>query len=458
MSAQHRTVGHWARSGLLILILLSLIGILPAVAGRGDAAASVQESAGEARFSELSAVPDFPTTITFRLAVESPEELVRAELLFAPRWVDTLNLIEAEIDPGDQLTVDFPLDMYQSYFPPGLDLLYRWRVTDAAGRETVSEEQVVLWNDTRFDWQELSTDQVSVFYYSSNQAFNQQILQSAQATIDEVQTDLGVERSRPIRLWIYNTREDFFGAQQPNSEAWFVGASYYGLYLILSVIPDGNEFELGRIVPHEVSHQVLYQAGENPFNLPARWFDEGIAVRNQITDKEGHEAVLQAGVEDGRLIPLIGLHRQFPFDDSYSLAYAQSLFVVEFIVAEWGESALAEIIDAYKDGISHDEAFRRGIGLTVQELDNRWRSTLGYDGDRPLDDGTGGPIGATSGGFGSGDPIAALVLGIALALTLTGAVIIRRSGSRPSRQRRSISISISSTTPSAGVIDRGILQ
>ena len=378
---------------------LVLLGTLAAglVVIRPPAAAQ-EASSGTATFGELSAAPAFPTTIDFQMSVDSEAEIGRAELLFAPRWEKTQNLIEAEISPGQHVDVSLPLDMYQNFFPAGLDLLYRWRVTDAEGHQTLSDEQTVLWVDTRFPWQEIETEQVSVYFYTGNEAFNRRILGSAQGTLDELQSRFGVERSRPIRIWVYDSYDDFSGATEPNSEPWFVGASYPGRYLIQAVIPTDNDSEIGRIIPHEVTHQLVYQATENPFLLPARWFDEGLATYHQDTPTPGLQETLAEAVQESRLIPLAALSREFPFDSTYHLAYAESVSVIEFIIARWGEAAIGDVIAAYRDGVSHDDAFQRGLGVTVGELEQLWKQSLGYAGDRPPDDGTGGGV-ATIDGF-----------------------------------------------------------
>jgi hypothetical protein len=194
------------------------LALLLISAGPTVALPSAQEAtAGDARFGDLGATPNFPATIAFRLTATSSEEIVRAELLFAPRWVEMINLIEATVTPGRELDVTFPLDMYQNYYPPGLDIVYRWRLTDAAGRSSLSDEHAVLWADTRFTWTEIATEQVSVYFYTGNEAFNRQILESAQRTIDSLQTEFGVERSRPIRIWVYDSTEEFSGSLEPNS-------------------------------------------------------------------------------------------------------------------------------------------------------------------------------------------------------------------------------------------------
>ena len=360
-------------------------------------------------FGELTASPSFPEEIVFSVSAQATEEFDRVELLFNAVGEESLRLITAETEQGSEISLDFGLNMYQNYYPPGLDLEYRWRVTSSSGEVSESETQIVSWYDTRYEWTSVSSEQVTLYTYDTNDNFAGEILDSAQGTIDELQTEFGVERSLPLRIWIYDSQDDLGGATQPNSEPWIAGVSYPGRYLILAAVPDGNSQELRRVIPHEVSHQVLFQATENPFNLPATWLDEGLATYNQDVGTGGYVALVEQAVDDGELMPISTLNTSFPFDDSFQLAYAQSYSVISFIIQTFGEEALGVVLSSYKDGVSHEEAVQRGLGISIDELDSRWRASLGVGDDNGAG---GGTIGL--GGADWGNLILALALLIAV--------------------------------------------
>ena len=68
--------------------------------------------------------------------------------------------------------------------------------------------------------------------------------------------------------------------------------------------PEGGTREVGRVIPHEVSHQLLYQATKNPFNSPPTWLDEGLAVSNQESGNEDSPALLKDATEKGHLFSI----------------------------------------------------------------------------------------------------------------------------------------------------------
>lgn len=335
------------------------------------------------RVESSTATPNFPNGITFDLSAVADRPIVKAELLYAKAEVETLNLESADFTPADKVEVTLPVDFRSAYVPPGIDITYRWRLTDDAGGVIETEPASVSWTDSRFAWTEVSTDQVSVHYYTGDEAYARRILDAAQSTVDRLQQTFGVERSRPIRIWVYDSKDDFQGSQAPNSQEWIAGTAYPELQVILAVLPDGNEREVGRVVPHEISHQMLYQATRNPFNVPATWLDEGLAVANQENGNEAFSGVVQSAAEAGRLFSIRSLTSDFPYDPAdATLAYAESYSVVEFILGRWGEDGTAAIVAAYRDGLSHDDALKQAIGVDVDGLDALWKESLGYQGDR----------------------------------------------------------------------------
>ena len=175
-------------------------------------------------------------------------------------------------------TIEHPIDLRAGELPPGIDIQYRWRITEADGDVVETPEQTLSWVDDRYDWTPLSGPNVTVYTYDADPAFQQAILDSAERTITSLAESYGAELEQPVRVWAYADKDDLYGALAPNSEPWIAGAAYPGLHVIMAVLPPGDYDEVARVVPHEISHQVLHQATENPFNSPPQWLDEGLAT------------------------------------------------------------------------------------------------------------------------------------------------------------------------------------
>jgi hypothetical protein len=367
-------IGRWR----FWIVLLLVAAAFPAVAS----AQSTPEPALDVTFGQQSATSDFPKGITFSLDYSTNEPIERAELLYSYAFDRTLNLITTPLSDPSAQSVSYFLDLRIYYLPPGLDVTYYWRLTGADGRIAETAPATVTWLDSRFNWTTIETPDVRVSTYDGDAGFAQAILDSAQAAVDRVQSDLNVQLDQQIRIWAYPSTEDFSGTQAPNTEQWLAGVAFPDLKLILAVLPTGNTAEVGRVVPHEIAHQVIHQAVDNPFSDLPTWLDEGVAVSYQDNGYEGFPAMVQKAADQGGLFSIRALNSGFPYNaGSATLSYAESYSIVSFIKTKWGEDGLARLINAYKLGISNDEAAKQALGVDLTELDALWKESLGYKGD-----------------------------------------------------------------------------
>ena len=136
-----------------------------------------------------------------------------------------------------------------------------------------------------------------------------------------------------------------------------------------------GRFEIRRILPHELSHLVVYQTTQNPYNRPPVWLDEGLAITNQEAQEPEMATALKNATAAGALIRLRSLQGAFPADpDAAYLAYAESASVVRFLIARYGAAKVGATLTAFRDGVTYDEALRAGIGADTDALDAAWRA------------------------------------------------------------------------------------
>lgn len=412
-------IGRWR----LWIVLALLVAVLPAPV----IAQSTPEPALDVAFGQQSATSDFPKGITFSLDYSTDVPIERAELLYSYAFDRTLNLITAPLPDPTAQSVSYFLDLRIYYLPPGLDVTYYWRLTGADGSVAETAPATVTWLDSRFNWTTIETSDVRVSTYDGDAAFAQAILDSAQAAVERVQSDLNVKLDQQIRIWSYTSTNDFSGTQAPNTEQWLAGVAFPDLKLILAVLPTGNTAEVGRVVPHEIAHQVVHQAVDNPFSDLPTWLDEGVAVSYQDNGNEGFQAMVQKAADQGALFSIRALNSGFPYNaGSATLSYAESFSIVNFIKAKWGDEGLARLINAYKEGISNDDAAKQALGVDLTELDALWKESLGYKGDSGgagIIDRSGGDDSPWAGFLASG---ALIWLGIAALMIFVSIRSVRR--------------------------------
>jgi hypothetical protein len=373
-----------------LLLIASLIIALSV--GMANLALTAPASAQDAELvvNDQSVEIDFPGQITFNVDIEAPETVERLELRYQPVFSDVSRAERPSFEPGTSISTSYDLDLRTRYLPPGIDVQYRWIVTLEGGDQLETEMQEFFFTDNRYDWQEHTEGNVSIYYYEGGSQFGNLAMDVTNRTIDRFGTDFDVQLNEPINIVLYGSVADFQDALPYNSPEWIGGFADPSQNLIVAGISpgDGASTEMGRMLTHEVVHLLVAQATVNPFNGAPRWLDEGLAINYQEVQEDRFRRVLDLAVDEGRLIPLPALRSSFPSDPDLAIqSYAQSESVVRFMIDEYGHESVAAILDTYQEGVSHRDAVERAIGMSLEEIDEEWKAWLEYDGDVAVEPG-----------------------------------------------------------------------
>ncbi|MFN8591203.1 MAG: peptidase MA family metallohydrolase [Thermomicrobiales bacterium] len=438
-----------ALAAMSLLRLVVLLGLLLGLAPAGIIAAQEQQQQQQEAapavipglsVAENGATVDFPEGITFSLTAEADDPIAAVELLYRSPGVDTFSVELPPIDPGTtSLDISELVDLRAGELPPGVDVNYHWRIVEEDGDVVETPEQTLLWGDDRYQWTPLEGPNVTVYTYTGGPDFEQEILDAAERTVTSLSQSYDVTPDQRIRIWAYASRDDLYGALAPNSEPWIAGAAYPGLHIIMAILPPGDHSEVARVVPHEISHQVLHQATENPFNAPPQWLDEGLATYWQESGRERFYAYALQLAATGNVPSLRTLNGQFPYDrDGAMASYAFSLSAVMYIIDTWGDEGMSRLIATFPEGVSYDDAIQQGLGISFDELDRRWRDDLVADAKAAGvtgspwfgDDGAGGAPGGSALDGILALTSGTLILGIVVLIALIAGLISLVRGRR----------------------------
>lgn len=139
-------------------------------------------------------------------------------------------------------------------------------------------------------------------------------------------------------------------------------------------IEDGDDYSVDRVISHEVSHHVLYQATKNPFSYPPTWLDEGLAVVGQIAGNESDLQIVLGALEEGGPSAR-ALSSSFPTDPAAAnRSYATSHIAVQYIIDTWGQDAITQMIQQFRTSATADEALLAVIGVDTEGLDAQFRA------------------------------------------------------------------------------------
>jgi peptidase MA superfamily protein len=279
---------------------------------------------------------------------------------------------------GHAISVSWHEDTSGSHFiPPGTQVYYFWQFWDSAGNTLSDTSQQFSTIDTRFNWQHLTQGMLQVNWYNRAQDFGQTILSKASSSVQSISAKLGGGLVHPINLWVYETDQEFHGSLAPSSYEWVGGEALPSLYEASIVAAGTSDDTLVRDMPHELTHLIFHQLIAQGITAPT-WFDEGLAVYNQIYQEPEMSARLQKALDSHTLLRLSLISGDFPADaDQAYLAYAQSWNLVDYMYNTFGQPRMAQLIKLMNNSqADFDEDLQRALGVDQVHLENQWRLHL----------------------------------------------------------------------------------
>lgn len=368
---------------VLALLTLALARLAPA---------SAAQAGGEINVISSAARVNFPASVTFSLEAESSAPITAITLqLNTPtqRYGAYPRNVRPEFQPGTRVAATWTWRRFGSSLPPGADVTYRWLITDAAGAVVETPVASVRVDDTRFQWREVRDGPVTVRWHEGGEAFGRELLATTTAAVTQLARDQGVELQTPVTVHVYASQNELYTAL-PGLPPWAGGISLGEFDMLLVPIAPQNMRDGRRALVHELAHQIVYQVTFNPSlgsKVPA-WLNEGLAVVAEGDTSAVNRRLIEQAAAAGTLPTLRSLSTAFSTmpASQVELAYAASESVVRYLLASEGPEKMRALLVEFRDGRTADDALRRVYGRGVDEIEDRWRTSLGL---RPLDRGVG---------------------------------------------------------------------
>ncbi len=344
------------------------------------------QAKGELTIVDSSAKVEFPAALRFNLSVESDVNITDVRLHYAVNqesYAQVTSEVYIEFAPSTKVNVQWAWDMRRTGgLPPGSIVEYWWTVEDAKGNKVATTPVRVMFEDNRHSWQSLTKGEVTIYWYEGEQSFAQEIMLAAKQAIARLTEDTGAYLKKPIKLYIYANTRDLQGAMIfPQEWTGGVAFSRYGI-IAIGIAP--NNLTWGkRATAHELTHLVIHQMTFNPYiGLPV-WLNEGLAMYNEGALDVGLSSLFGKAIAQNSLISVRSLSSPFSaYSEETSLSYAQSYSIVEFLISNYGQDKMLELLNTFRAGSSYDGALKKVYGFDMDSLNTLWRDyvTREYQG------------------------------------------------------------------------------
>jgi len=362
-----------------IILIASLVPLLlyPAVVAAGE---DITVKASDVDV-------DFPNQAVFTIEAESYTNIVDVRLYYQ---VDRMNYVEvvsegwADLTPASKIEASWVWDMRNSSLPPGAEVLYWWMIEDADRNRFETSPAIMHFDDERYSWHSLNSTippggELSLFWYEGDATFAGELMDACQEGLARLGQEIGPYPEKPIEIYIYASTVDLKGAMIFPQE-WTGGVAFTAFSTIaIGISP--SELDWGkRALLHELTHLVVHQATFSPYGQLPLWLDEGLAMHSEGELDTVLRSYLEEAIAKDELISVRSLCSPFSaYSEKASLSYAQSYSLVEYLLDNYGQDSMLDLLAILKQGSTYDEALTDVYDFDVDGLDARWRATITSD-------------------------------------------------------------------------------
>ena len=361
-----KATGHWSGLVLALCLVLSTASAIPIEARDG---LSVLNSSVQA---------EFPLQLSFNLSAQSDVEITDIRLHYVvdqASFAQVTSEVYIEFTPSSTVDARWTWDMRKTGgLPPGSSVDYWWTVEDAKGKTVETPSARVQFDDARYSWRSLTDGKVTLYWYEGEQAFAQELMTSAQQALARLTEDTGAYLEKPVKIYIYADSSDLQGAMVYPQE--WTGGVAFTRYDIIAIGIAPNDLDWGkRAIAHELAHLVINQVTFNPYSGLPTWLDEGLAMYAEGTLQPQFSSYLNEAIGKNSLISVRSLSSPFSaYGVEAYLAYAESYSLVEFLITNYGQDKMLDLLHTFRQGSSYDAALKEAYGFDADGLDKLWRN------------------------------------------------------------------------------------
>jgi hypothetical protein len=326
----------------------------------------------------------YPNAIRFYLTASSTDEIEEIRVFFKKTGRVTASAYRPLIfESSDLVSAEafLPTGRGQNYIPPGTEITYFFEIWDATGAVHRTSGQKIVYTDSRFQWATLSSGPITVYYYGEGGETQAQLAAAAaQKSLGQIAPLLGFDPYEPIRIVSYHSYDDMSEAL-PFRVMILEGIRTEGIAFgdeRVVLIP-GFDSSVKGITSHEIVHLAVAEVTGRAHSRVPAWLKEGLAEFGSLEPAAEYYEALRLGILRDSVQPLWTLDTFWRSAEYILTAYGQGHSVVRYLVSNYGEAKMAELMQAIRGSFGIDEALERVYGFDQYGLDVKWRESVGLE-------------------------------------------------------------------------------
>ncbi len=230
-----------------------------------------------------------------------------------------------------------------------------------------------------YDWYYIQTKHFDIYFTEDGKNIAEFGAAAIEDALAQIESSINYKITKRISVILYDSQNEF---QETNVIDSYLGEGTGGfteLFKNRIVLPFSGNYKMFRhVIHHELVHGVmndLFYGGalqnivssNSAVNLPL-WFSEGLAEYLSLgwdtnTDQFIRDAAINEYLPD---IPQLGGY----------FAYRGGQAVFYYIAKKYGKEKIAELVMNVKGKGGVDQGMKASIGLTVEELNERWKKDI----------------------------------------------------------------------------------
>ena len=325
----------------------------------------------------------FSESLNFSLKAESDRPITEVILFYGQDGERLVRRIYPEFVPATEIDVTYTEALESGQFAPGTWFRTWWQIYTDNGDTLTTEPTLFKYVDDNHDWRLISGERANLFWYGKDEDEARALSAKADESIAKLEEEIGVSINTQVHIYTYQNDSDMSKALSRRGEGYDDRVRTLGVavdkdtLLLLATNRDAES-----VLAHELSHIVVGIITDNPYTGLPRWLDEGLAMYAEGELLSDNKQALEKAIRKDALLSIRSMTSYTGQASQVDLYYGEVYSVVDFMLKTYGRDKMHQLLLVFSEGTRQEKALQRVYGFGLDELDTRWRASLGL-GPRP---------------------------------------------------------------------------